>query len=615
MVTVADASPESQQATPGRHAAPRSHLPVSVVAIIAATGVLLVAAAYTAGRFGHANSSWADRTYWLGQALIVVPVAVRLLSRRVLTSGQTVALVLIATVAEYLVVVCYSPAGFTYADELRHWRGVVNVLQTGKLSTVNYLLPISPHYPGLEELTAALVSITGLSVFTAGLIIAGIAHLLFVCVLYVLFREISGSYRIAGVAVLCYTGDSLFESFDSMFTYQTLALPFFGLILLAAWKLALRRPAGGRGSWLALAVLTIGAMVVTHHITSYMTVIMLCVITLAALISGNRRAAAWTALLAALAAGATACWLVFAAPQTWGYLQPFASGTLESIRASFSGHVSSPKSVGPEGNQLLASFTVLIVSGLLPVGWWQVWRRYRRQPWTVAMAIASVSWYGIVVLRLTAADGPELAGRAATFIYVPLAYIVALATGHLAGRAVRWQARPVAIAVLVVVLTLMFDGLINGWPPYWERLPGPYQVAGAERSVEPEVTDGATWSLAMLGPGNRFASDYGSYPVLGSYGDQNAIRNVAYLYTSPVYSLQIQILAQTQAIHYIWVDQRLSHSLPVSGQYFAVDPGAGKYKHPLSNADLDKFNTQGIKPGIDRIYDSGNIVIFELPGS
>jgi hypothetical protein len=73
-------------------------------------------------------------------------------------------------------------------------------------------------------------------------------------------------------------------------------------------------------------------------------------------------------------------------------------------------------------------------------------------------------------------------------------------------------------------------------------------------------------------------------------------------------------LAQAQAIHYIWVDQRLSHSLPVSGQYFAVDPGAGKYKHPLSNADLDKFNTQGIKPGIDRIYDSGNIVIFELPG-
>jgi len=609
MVAVADASLENQQATPGRHAAPRSHLPISVVAIIAATGVLVVAAAYTAGRFGHANSPWADRAYWLGQALIVAPVAIRLLSPRALTAGQTVALIMIATVAEYLVVVCYSPTAFTYADELRHWRGTMNVLQTGKLSTVNYLIPIGPHYPGLEELTAALVSVTGLSVFTAGLIIAGIAHLIFVCVLYVLFREVSGSYRIAGVAVLCYTGDSLFESFDSMFTYQTLGLPFFGLILLAAWKLS-RRPADGRAGWLALAVLTIGAMVVTHHITSYMTVIMLFVITLAALISGNRRAAAWTGLVAVVAAAAAACWAVFAAPQTWGYLEPYAAGTLKSIQASFSGHVSSPKSTGPKGNALLATGTVLMVSALLPVGWWQVWKRYRRQTWTVAMAIASISWYGIVVLRLTAADGSELAGRAATFIYVPVAYIVALALGHLAGRAVRWQARPVAIAVLVVVLTLMFDGLINGWPPYWERLPGPYQVAGAERSVEPEVTDGATWSLALLGRGNRFASDYGAYPVLGSYGDQNAIRNVAYLYTSGSYSA-IKAAAEAQTIRYVWVDDRLSHSLPVSGQYFAVDPEQGKYKHPLSNADLGKFNGQS---GVDRIYDSGNVVIFELPG-
>ena len=612
MVTVADASPGTEQTRSGRHAAPRSYLPVSAVAVLAATGALLVAGAYTAGRLGHANSPWADRTYWLGQGLILVPVAIRLLSRHLLTAGQTVTLVIILTVMEYLVSVCYSPAAFTYADELRHWRSTVNILQTGKLSTVNYLLPISPHYPGLEEVTAALVSITGLSVFTVGLLVAGIAHLMFVCVLYVLFREVSGSYRIAGVAVLCYAGDSLFESFDSMFTYQTLALPFLGLTLLAAWRLGSRRPAGGRAGWLALAILTIATTVVIHHITSYVLAATLFVITLAALLTGNARTALWTAVVAVLATAAAVSWLVFAAPQTWGYLQPYASGTLESIRAAFSGHASAPKATGPEGNQLLASFAVLVVSVLLPVGWWQVWKRYRHQPWTVAMAMGSVSWYAIVVLRLTAADGTELAGRAATFIYVPMAYILALAVGHLASRAVRWQARPVAVMVLVVVLTLMFDGLVNGWPPYWERLPGPYQVAGAERSVEPEVIDGATWSLAVLGPGNRFASDYGSYPVLGSYGDQNPIRNVAYLYTTSVYGSSVALTAQAQAIRYVWVDQRLSHALPVSGQYFAVDPEAGKYKHPLSAADLDKFNKA---QGVDRIYDSGNIVIYELPGS
>ena len=616
-VTVADASIVRQRATtdrPGRHAAATaSRLPVSVVAVSAATGVLVVSVAFTAGRLGHASSSWADRTYWLGQALILVPTAVRLLSRRALTSGETVGLLTVLTVAEYLSWVCYSPAAFTFVDELEHWRGTVDVLQTGKLATVNYLLPISPHYPGLEELTSALVSVTGLSVFASGLIIAGVAHLLFVYVLYVLFREISGSYRVAGVAVLCYASNSHFASFDSMFIYQTLALPFLGITLLTAWRLASRLTAGQRAGWLSLAVLAIAATVVTHHVTSYVLVATLVIIALSALLTRNWRTAAWTAGLAVFSATAAACWLVFAAPETWAYLQPLADSTLLSFRTLLAGrHSIAPSTgTGPLGNRVLAAAAVLIVSALLPVGWWQIWRRYRRQTWTVAMAIVSVSWYAIVAVRFTVADGNALAGRAETFTFVPVAYVVALAVGHLAGAAVRRRGRTVAAAVLVVVLMLMFDGLANGWPPYWERLPGPYQVAGYERSVEPEVIAGARWALAVLGPGNRFATDFGSYPVLGSYGYQNPLRNVAYLYTSPVYTRSDALRAQTEGLRYVWVDQRLSQALPASGQYFSIDANAGKYTHPLPTADLDKFNDER---GVARIYDSGNIVIYELPG-
>jgi hypothetical protein len=173
-----------------------------------------VAVAYTAGREGHAAAAWADWLYWLGQLLILAPVAARLLSRRVLTARETVTLVITLTVAEYLVKVCYSPAAFTYADELMHWRSTTDILQTGRLFTPNNLLPISPYYPGLEEVTSALVSVTGLSLFTCGLIVAGTAHLLFVLVLFVLFRHVSGSHRIAGVAVLLYASESLFQSFD-----------------------------------------------------------------------------------------------------------------------------------------------------------------------------------------------------------------------------------------------------------------------------------------------------------------------------------------------------------------------------------------------------------------
>jgi hypothetical protein len=530
-----------------------------------------------------------------------------------LTAGETAALVTVLTVAEYLVKVCYSPAAFTYIDELEHWRSTVDILQTGKLFTVNQLLPISPHYPGPEEVTSALASITGLSVFTSGLIVAGVAHLLFVIVLYVLFREVSNSYRLAGVALLFYASNSHFTSFDSMFIYQTLALPFLGFTVLAAWRLTSQRTGGQRVGWLALAMLAIVATVVTHHITSYVLAATLAVITLAAVITGSWRLAAWVAVLAMFSTVVAIGWLLFAAPETLAYLQPFAEGTIQSFRSLLSGHNGAPPTSGiPLGNRALGAIAVLIVSALLPVGWWRVWRRYRDQPWTVAMAIVSVSWYVIVAVRFAVADGSQVAGRAATFVFVPAAYIAALAVDHLASTAVRWQARITGAAVLVVVPGLILNGLANGWPPYWERLPGPHQVAGFERSVGPEEIAAARWALAALGPANRFATDFGSYPVLGSYGDQDPLRDVAYLYTSSKFTPLDVVKAQTRELRYIWVDQRLSQSLPAFGQYFPIDPNAGKYTRPLAWADLDKFN--GV-PGIARIYDSGNIVIYRLAGA
>jgi hypothetical protein len=597
-----------------RHAVPRASLvPVSAVALSAAFGVLVVAAAFTAGRTGHASSGWPDRAYWAGQALIVMPAAVRLLGRKPLTAVDTVVLVVVVTVSEYLVKICYSPAAFTFADELSHWRSTLSLMQSGKLFTADYLLPVGPRYPGLEEVTGALSSVTGLPIFVTGLIVAGVAHLLFVSVLYLLFREVSGSHRVGGVAVLYYASNPLFTSFDSMFVYQTLALAFLGLTLLTAWRLAAPLSASQRAGWLVLGGLTILATVVTHHVTSYVLVATLVLVTLVAAITGHRRMAGWTAVLTGASALAVAGWLFLAAPQTWSYLLPYAQGTLHSLRALLGGGHASPPAVavGPLGNQALSAAAVLVMSALLPVGWWCVWRRYRHQPWALAMAVASVGWYATVVVRLTVADGSELAGRASTFVFVPAAYMAALAVAQLTGTAVRWKARTAAAAMLVTVLVLMFDGLVNGWPPYWERLPGAHQVAGSERSVGPEEIAAARWALAVLGPGNRFATDVGSYPVLGSYGDQNPVRNVAYLYTSPQYGGPERSRAAAQQIRYLWADRRLSQSLPTIGRYFPEDPRAGKYKRPLPAADLGKFARTS---RIARIYDSGNIALYDLDG-
>ena len=591
-----------------------SRLPISAVALSAAAGVLVAAAAYAAGRLGYASSRAADLAYWLGQALIVIPVAYRLLSRKFLAASETAALVVVLTVAEYLLKLCYSPIGFTFADELAHWRSTVNLLNTGKPFTINYMLPISPRYPGLEEVTSAVTSLTGLSVFASGLIVAGVAHLLFVCLLYVLFRHISGR-RLAGVAVLIYSSNPDLPYFDSMFAYQTLAVAFFGLALLAAWRLAARQADGHRAGWLTVAILAILATVVTHHATSFMLVVALVLVSAGSVLAGDRRSAAWLATLALVSGGALVCWVAFVAPGTVSYFQPAVAGVVQSLRALLAGRFLAAPSApaGPLGNQVLAAAAALTMSALLPTGWWQVWRHYRRQPWVVGMAIGSLGWYVIIVIRFVTADGSELAGRAATFVFIPASLITAIAGVRLIRAGfLRWRASVVAAAALVVALTLLFDGLVNGWPPYWERLPGPHQVAGFERSVGAQEIATGRWALGALGPGNRFATDLGNYPVLGSYGDQNPLRDVAYLYTSPVYTRSDALRAQAQAVRYVLVDWRLARSLPADGKYFPVDPDAGKYTHPLPVRDLAKFSHI---PGVARVYDSGNIVIYDLGGA
>ncbi|HEY5248908.1 MAG TPA: glycosyltransferase family 39 protein, partial [Dermatophilaceae bacterium] len=174
--------------------------------------------------------------------------------------------------AEYAVKYSYTPLMWAFPDELEHWRSTQDILETGRLFTVNYSLPISPDYPGLENVAAALSSITGLSVFACGLVIIGVAHLLLVALLYALFQRLSGSTRVAGIGALIYAMSPHFAFFDSMFIYQVLALPFLVLALYAVTRLTAPRGsphARPRTGWWVMLVLSVVTVTVTHHMTTY----------------------------------------------------------------------------------------------------------------------------------------------------------------------------------------------------------------------------------------------------------------------------------------------------------------------------------------------------------
>jgi hypothetical protein len=266
-------------------------------------------------------------------------------------------------------------------------------------------------------------------------------------------------------------------------------------------------------------------------------------------------------------------------------------------------------SANPFGNTILEAVGLLVISVLILIGCWQAWKRHRRHPWIIGMMIGSLGWFVDLGIRLGTPDGQELAGRAATYVYIPVSVLAALALTRLVntGPVRRWGAAVTAV-VMASIVALVIDGLANGWPPYWERLPGPHQVSGFESSVDPEEIAVSYWSAAELGPGWRIAADSGIYPVLLGYGGQDALQQVQYLYISYPWSKALQGEASGQAVQYVETDTRVTKSLPPGGgAYFPGDTVIPTTTIPLTG--LTKYNHI---EGVARVYDDGTINIYDL---
>ena len=104
----------------------------------------------------------------------------------------------------------------------------------------------------------------------------------------------------------------------------------------------------------------------------------------------------------------------------------------------------------------------------------------------------------------------------------------------------------------------------------------------------------------------------------GSYGDQRIVSTIAdTIDVSPVFLSsqlghnEVSILRDAR-VRYLIVDLRLAQSLPLLGYYYEQSE-ADAYKHtiPVSLQALTKFNAI---PQINRVFDSGNIVIYNVGG-
>ncbi|MGO7214180.1 hypothetical protein ACCS75_24195 [Rhizobium ruizarguesonis] len=603
-----------------------------VFAFLCSCALVVAALAANASRLGE---DWAVPTFYCAIAAIFLPAAARIIHPRA-SRLERLALIVIVTSALFVVRVIRAPVAFIDHDEFLHWATVNDILEAGRLFLPNPLLPVSPLYPGLELITSALVNLSGLSVFAAGLIVLATARMMLMLALFLLFEKITDSARIASIACLIYMGSSTFLLFDVHYSYESLAIPMLAAVLLASESQ--RMEPGDAAGWptVVATVVLILALAATHHLTSYFCTSLLCgTAVMECLRQGasamqKRRAI----LLASIAVIAPVAWSKIVGNPTGSYILPVLEGGIHEVAQLVSSSTSTRKlfvsdtgALAPAWQRYLTMAGVaLICLGLLtgflrslvfngrhrnasilwPPTRWRLWRSSLLQ----ILVLVTLAYPVSIIFRLTR-SGWEIGNRIGSLSFLGVAIVVAVAVAAFWHGTSRGWLRATALAAAAT--TVLIAGVISSEGPRI-LVPAGYEVSADSSSIEPMGISAARWTRQWLG-GQHFAADRINRLLLSTYGRQKVSttlesgQDTSMAITAADLGPMERKLLIDSGVGFVMVDLRLTTGLPGVGVYF--DGGAQDRNHmvPLQSSSLLKFNSE---PDVDRTFDNGFMVIFDV---
>jgi hypothetical protein len=565
-----------------------------VPTLIATYGVVLISIGYADS---YAGARWATAVVWIGQLVVFLPLAITMVAPNVPRSARVVA---VGAQAGFQSVIkwMYSPLDFRFPDELLHWRTAWSVLNDHHLFHANPALSISPSFPGLEETTAYVASVTHLSLFAAGSIVAAVSHVGVSLAAYSFVRMITGSDRVGSTAALLFAVSPHHPFFNAGFIYEAPALLLMVLVFVFAFDAHGRRPLA-----LGLASLLLAAVIVTHHVTAAVTT---SVLVLSFMVAAVRHDPLVRALgyLSALGVALATAWVAGVAHGLFSYLAPPLQDALQSI-----GELSAGGGGANSGKSLpltLSYLAVCLTLFLATLGFVRVSRTTPTVP-VRAFSIASISYVGVLGFRAVATSS-EIAGRALTYSLFFASITMAIALNALwppGARAVRQAGITAAVTVIAAGFAMI------GWPPLWETTPGRYHIDAFESGIDRAGILGAQWMRRAVGPGHRVACDFSACWLVASYGFQAPVPGVSRLYYATTVGPPEHRFIQTKALSMAVVDAAISEQLPrePSAGYFLDDQYLHSHRSPLPFARLDKFARAR---GMTRLYDNGRIAIYDL---
>jgi hypothetical protein len=547
--------------------------------------------------------------YWPGLLLIALPIFYWLASPKP-SFAERFGLVALLSLALYGVKVVRDTFVFNFSDEAIHAFNADQIAAHHHLFHANPILTSTPDYPGLEGAASALMSLTGTSSFAAGIILICAARLTFMTALFLLFSRLSGSPRVAGLGVAIYTGSSNFLFWGAQFSYESLALPLLAVVLLAVAERE-AAPRAARKAWAVPIVLGILAVVVTHHLTSYALAFILVALAILYRAMRTKGLNPWPFAVTALTA--SALWLLLVASSTVDYVFPVLKSAFLATINTASGE-EAPRTLFHAGGSnigstpLPARAVALLAVALLGAGFAYgiraVWRRHRRQPMVVVLAVTGAGFFGALALRFAPAAW-ETGNRAGEFLFLGLAFVAAYGALRLLGdEQPSWIRRAVLAAALGVVLT---GGAISGWS--WDaQLSQPLRSTAEDGNIVSEPLAFGEWVRERL-PDGRFAAPSADARLIMSPGGAEAEAGTSpplqAILAAPAFSGWELPLLRENRLRYVVADRREISEDALRGYYFTV-PGRG-------DTDLRprSAGTKFARIPAGRIYDSGAIVVYD----
>ena len=576
-------------------------------------GLVPIALAVTRSRgSGSGSTAWEQGLYVAGLVIIFAPAAVGILLPRV-TPGTRVVLAVGVMVLLQLTRWVVDPTRFVQHNELIHLNGLRLIEQSGTLYNDNPLLPVTSFYPGLQLVTNAVQDLTGLSTHASGVVVLLLARVVLALAVLLVVAWVTRSARIGAAAVVVYACNPQMLVFNATFNYQSIALPLAAFVVY----LVLSRR---RGSRLALvpAILTLWAVMASHHLTPLLLVAALAAWAVVELVLRRGRRTSLGALVIMVASGVVGFGLTLTIPGNplLGYLGEIADSSISAVAGVVGGGESRTLFQNSAGVQtapweryaILASVVITLVVLLISLWRARVLLPARNSFVVLLLAIALV-FPLIPVSHLTVATA-EVGDRSAGFVFLGVAFVVGWWMWQRPMRRGRAWALGLGASVVFIGSVVLGAGSIAS------QLPGPYRVADDARSIDSDNLAAADWMARNLPDDSVVYGDRVGGLLAAAYGDQFVVRHVSTridasrLLLDPEFGPADVALVREAGIRYLIADRRNANGLPNQDVYIeSGEFGEDGRTAPVPAAALRKFSSVA---GVDAIYDNGSIVIYDL---